>query len=112
MHDMATLNCHSSYFLFYLQIKRKRKRTEDSLIMRTFSISAALPEDENDDLFDESDSEIEYQLQIKPKALSLGANTNSVNIAMDVVASPIKKESEFNIISGNSYNEFGRFMII
>lgn len=80
--------------------------------MRTFSISATMHENENDDLFDESDSEIEYQLQIKPKALSLEANTNSVDIEMDVVASPIKKESEFNLMSSNSFNEFAQFMII
>ena len=65
--------------------------------MRTISVSAAMPEDdEDDDVFEESDSEIEYQLQVKPKSQQIDCGT--AGMAMEMVAIP-RKETEFNIMS-------------
>lgn len=64
--------------------------------MRTISISAAVPEDdEDDDVFEESDSEIEYQLQVKPKSQQTDLST--AGTAMEMVAIP-RKETVFNIM--------------
>ena len=66
---------------------------EDSLILRTFSVSTYIPEEkeevgeeEEEDVFSDIDSEIEYQLQLKPQANKLSNGTESV---MDMVAVPV-----------------------
>lgn len=65
--------------------------------MRTVSVSAAIPEDYgDDDVFEEPESEIEYQLQVKPKLQQLNIGTTS--LAMDMVAIP-RKETEFHMMS-------------
>ena len=84
------------FFLFFVQGKKKKKRKESSLLMRTISVSAAVPEDyEDDDVFEEPDSEIEYELQIKPK--SQQAELTKPGLMMEVVAIP-RKETEFNMM--------------
>ena len=75
-------------------------------MLRTISVSAAVPEDdEYDDVFGESDSEIEYQLQVKPKTKQTDQVPTTAGIAMEMVAIP-RKETEVNMISllGNNIN--------
>ena len=80
-----------------MQGKKKKKRKESSLLMRTISVSAAVPEDygDDDDVFEEPDSEIEYELQVKPK--SQQAELTKSGLMMEVVAIP-RKETEFNMM--------------
>lgn len=46
----------------------KKPSLEQSLIMRTFSVSTAILEEEEDDVFSGVESEVEYDLQLKPDA--------------------------------------------
>lgn len=73
------------------------------MLIRTISVSATIPEDDDDDdVFEESDPEIEYELQVKPKSQqtdkvpSMAASGMAMH--MEVVAVP-KKETEFNMMS-------------
>lgn len=92
----------SSFFspAFHTQSKKKKQKKDNSLLMRTLSVSAAAVPDnyyeEEDDVFEEPDSEIEYQLQVKPK--SQQTELSKPGMAMQVVAIP-RKETEFNMMS-------------
>ena len=84
-----------------MQSKKKKQKKDSSLLLRTLSVSAAaVPDsdyyDEDEDVFDEPDAEIEYQLQVKPK--SQQSELSKPGMTMQVVAIP-RKEAEFNVMS-------------
>ena len=61
--------------------------------MRTFSVSTTITEEEeDDDIFFDADSEVEYELKLKPNA------QGSIDVAMEVVA--VSKNST-NYLSGD-----------
>ena len=66
--------------------------------MRTISVSATLPEhDKEDSVFEDTDSEFEFQLQVKPSVKQTNNNVVDGRV-MEVVAVPWK-EAEVNIMS-------------
>ena len=64
------------------------------MIMRTFSVSTTITEEEeDDDIFFDADSEVEYELKLKPNA------QGSTDVAMEVVA--VARNSTNYILSGD-----------
>ena len=86
----------SFIILYYYLWDEKKTSLEQSLIMRTFSVSTTIPEEEeDDDVFSGVDSEVEYDLQLKPNA----KHDLTGNAAMEVVA--VARNATVNDISGD-----------
>lgn len=86
---------------FPLQGSKKKADFEQSLILRTFSTSTTIPEEagEANELVSDDDSEIEYQLQLKPKANKSASDPEGV-VPMEVVAVAVQG-AENEIIGGD-----------
>ena len=72
--------CHM-YFLLY-RWDQKKPSLEQPIIMRTFYVSTTIPEEKENDIFSDIDSEVEYDLQLKQNT----EHGSTDNATMEVVA--------------------------